>query len=375
MGIPDHVINLETLKTPYPYTKDGKRRWEAFTDWPDPWVMIGAIALVTTRLHFVTTVYLPAMRDPYSAAKSIGTAAYLAGGRLELGIGVGWCEEEFTLMGQRFDRRGKRTDEMLDLMKALWEPGWTEFEGEFYSAPRLEMEPTPPHIPIYVGGLSDIALRRAARNDGWIGDLITTDRAIERVGRLRELRVENGIVDGRFHRSDAADRRIHPRALRACRGERHHRHHHYAVDVLHRPAGFACREDRRHAQVPQGPGARLTDSEHAILPRMAFTVVLTPRKFGTRPYSRRIRRASRQTTRGIIAADAGADLRHNRFGAVVGRLAVAQPPLVERIDAIVGCVNGAQHIFAVGGPGQCRGVVLRSASHLASRLALLPTAR
>src|SRR6188472_3959687 len=55
MGIPDHVINLETLKTPYPYTKDGKRRWEAFTEWPDPWVMIGAIALVTTRLHFVTT--------------------------------------------------------------------------------------------------------------------------------------------------------------------------------------------------------------------------------------------------------------------------------------------------------------------------------
>jgi probable F420-dependent oxidoreductase len=193
MGIPDHVINLEKLKTPYPYTKDGKRRWEAFTDWPDPWVMIGAIALVTTRLHFVTTVYLPAMRDPYSAAKSIGTAAYLAEGRLELGIGVGWCEEEFTLMGQRFDRRGRRTDEMLDLMKALWKPGWTEFEGEFYSAPRLEMEPTPPHIPVYVGGLSDIALRRAARHDGWIGDLITTDRAIERVDRLRELRAENGL--------------------------------------------------------------------------------------------------------------------------------------------------------------------------------------
>ncbi len=114
MGIPDHVVNLETLKTPYPYTKDGKRRWEAFTDWPDPWVMIGALALVTTRLKFVTTVYLPAMRDPYSAAKAIGTAAYLAGGRLELGIGVGWCEEEFELLGQQFARRGKRTDEMLE---------------------------------------------------------------------------------------------------------------------------------------------------------------------------------------------------------------------------------------------------------------------
>ena len=193
MAVPDHVVNLETLATPYPYTPDGKRRWEAFTDWPDPWVLIGAIALATKRLRFVTTVYLPAMRDPYSAAKAIGTAAYLAGGRLELGIGVGWCREEFELLGQRFDRRGKRTDEILALMKALWAPGWTEFDGEFYTTPRLEMEPTPPRIPIYVGGLSEVALRRAARHDGWIGDLISTDQALERVARLRELRAENGL--------------------------------------------------------------------------------------------------------------------------------------------------------------------------------------
>ena len=197
MAIPDHVINLETLATPYPYTKDGKRRWEAFTDWPDPWVMIGAVALVTSSLKFVTTVYLPGMRDPYSAAKSIGTAAVLASGRLELGIGVGWCREEFELLGQQFERRGKRTDEMLELMKALWSPGWTEFAGEFYTAPRLEMEPTPPPIPVYVGGLSDIALTRAARHDGWIGDLITTDQALERVAKVRELRAENGLsMDG-----------------------------------------------------------------------------------------------------------------------------------------------------------------------------------
>ena len=194
IAIPDHVVNLETLATPYPYTKDGKRRWEAFTDWPDPWVMIGALALVTSRVRFVTTVYIPAMREPYTAAKAIGTAATLAGGRLELGVGVGWCEEEFTLLGQRFDRRGKRTDEMLDLMKALWQHGWVEFDGEFYQTPRLEMEPTPPRIPIYVGGLSDIALRRAARHDGWIGDLITTDAAIERVDKLRVLRAEKGLT-------------------------------------------------------------------------------------------------------------------------------------------------------------------------------------
>lgn len=194
IGVPDHVINLETLATPYPYTKDGQRRWQPFTDWPDPWVLIGALAQVTTRLRFVTTVYVPAMRNPYSAAKAIGTAACLAGGRVELGIGVGWCREEFALMGQPFADRGKRTDEMLDLMRALWEPGWTEFAGAFYQTPRLEMQPTPPRIPVYVGGLSEIALRRAARHDGWIGDLIKTDRAIDAAGRLRALRAQNGMT-------------------------------------------------------------------------------------------------------------------------------------------------------------------------------------
>ncbi|MBX9980835.1 MAG: TIGR03619 family F420-dependent LLM class oxidoreductase, partial [Mycobacterium gordonae] len=198
LGIPDHVVNLETLQTPYPYTKDGQRRWQPFTDWPDPWVLVGALAQVTTRLKFVTTVYIPAMRNPYSAAKAIGTAALLASGRIELGIGVGWCREEFELMGEQFAARGKRTEEMIDLMRELWSPGWTEFDGSFYQAPRLEMQPTPPPIPVYVGGLSDIALRRAARYDGWIGDLIKTDHAIEAVGRLRELRAENGLSMDNF---------------------------------------------------------------------------------------------------------------------------------------------------------------------------------
>jgi probable F420-dependent oxidoreductase len=197
MAIPDHVVNLETLATPYPYTDDGERRWQPFTEWPDPWVLVGALAQVTSRLKFVTTVYIPAMRDPYSAAKAIGTAACLSGGRVELGIGVGWCEEEFDLLGQSFAKRGKRTDEMVRLMKALWEPGWTEFEGEFYSTPRLEMTPSPPRIPVYAGGLSDIALRRAAGLDGWIGDLISLEQAIERLDKVRALRAGKGLtMDG-----------------------------------------------------------------------------------------------------------------------------------------------------------------------------------
>jgi len=194
MAIPDHVVNLETLTTPYPYTADGARRWQPFTDWLDPWVLVGAMSQATTRLKFVSTVYIPAMRDPYSAAKAVGTAACLSGGRVELGVGVGWCAEEFELLGQQFARRGSRTDEMLKLMKALWQPGWTEFDGEFYRTPRLEMTPSPPRIPIYVGGLSDIALRRAARNDGWIGDLIGLDQAAASVNRIREIRAQRGLT-------------------------------------------------------------------------------------------------------------------------------------------------------------------------------------
>lgn len=197
VAIPDHVVNLETLATPYPYTPDGERRWQPFTDWLDPWVLVGALAQVTTRLKFVTTVYIPAMRDPYSAAKAIGTAAVLSGGRVELGIGVGWCEEEFDLLGQPFARRGKRTDEMLQLMKALWQPGWTEFDGEFYQTPRLEMTPTPPPIPVYGGGLSDIALRRAARNDGWMHGGGTEDLD-ELLAKLNRYRQEEGTADKEF---------------------------------------------------------------------------------------------------------------------------------------------------------------------------------
>lgn len=198
VGIPDHVVNFAELNTRYPYTADGERRWPPFTDWPDPWVLIGALAQITSRVRFVTTVYVAALRDPYSAAKAIGTAAVLAGGRLDLGLGVGWCEEEFALMQQPFAGRGKRTEEAVQLMRDLWAPGWTEREGEHYRTPRVEMTPNPPPIPVLFGGLTDRALRRAARYDGWVGDLMTTDQAIESVARLREYRRAIGRDTGEF---------------------------------------------------------------------------------------------------------------------------------------------------------------------------------
>ncbi|WP_232678866.1 TIGR03619 family F420-dependent LLM class oxidoreductase [Nocardioides sp. R-C-SC26] len=193
LSVPDHVVDLETLETPYPYTEDGSRRWEVGADWPDPWVLIGALAAVTTRVRFFTSVYVAAMRNPFQVAKTVGTAAVLSGDRVSLGVGIGWCREEFELLGADFRTRGRRTDEAIALMRALWEPGWTEFEGEFYSAPRLQMNPTPSaRIPIYIGGLSDIAFRRAARHDGWVGDIYPLAETIAHSRRLHELREEAG---------------------------------------------------------------------------------------------------------------------------------------------------------------------------------------
>lgn len=193
MAVPDHVVDLETLETPYPYTADGARRWDRDAAWPDPWVLIGSLAAVTTRLRFFTSVYVPAIRNPFQVAKSVGTAAVLSGDRVALGVGIGWCREEFDLLEQDFRTRGRRTDEALRLMAALWQPGWTEFEGEFYSAPRMVMEPTPSaRIPVYVGGLSEIAFRRAARHDGWVGDLYTIEEAARHAATLARMREEAG---------------------------------------------------------------------------------------------------------------------------------------------------------------------------------------
>jgi probable F420-dependent oxidoreductase len=196
LAMPDHVVDLETLRTPYPYTPDGARRWGFEAEWPDPWVLAGALSTVTSTLRFFTSVYVPAARNPFQVAKSVGTAAVLSGNRVALGVGIGWCEEEFQLLEQSFRTRGRRTDEGLALVKELWKPGWTEFSGDFYDAPRLVMEPTPTApIPIYVGGLSEVAFARAARHDGWVGDMYRTDEAIGWAQRLAEVRRDQGVTD------------------------------------------------------------------------------------------------------------------------------------------------------------------------------------
>ena len=128
----DHVVYPETLDTPYPYTADGSRRYDETTEFPDPWIVTGALSAVTTRLRFTTNVFVLPMRNPFLAAKQIATAAAMSEGRVTLTIGVGWSNIEFELVGQAFARRGARADEMLEVMQKLWSGETIDHEGEFY---------------------------------------------------------------------------------------------------------------------------------------------------------------------------------------------------------------------------------------------------
>lgn len=200
VAVSDHVVYPATLGSEYPYTADGTPLFSPDEDWPDPWVAIGAMAAVTSTLRFVTNVYVLPLRNPFVVAKAVGTAAYMSGGRVDLGIGAGWMAEEFALLEQPFARRGKRMDEMVDVMRKLWGGGMVEHHGEFYDFDPVEMRPAPEtQVPIYVGGHSDLAFRRAARiGDGWLGIHYAPNELIDHCTTLQHAREDAGTADRPF---------------------------------------------------------------------------------------------------------------------------------------------------------------------------------
>jgi probable F420-dependent oxidoreductase len=200
LTLSDHTVNPETLTVPYPYTADGSRRWPEFTDWPDQIVTWAACATVTKRLRFTANAFVLPARNPFLVAKAVSTAAILSNNRIVLTIGVGWSKDEFELLGQDFHTRGKRTDEMVEVMKLLWTGKYVEYHGKYYDFGRIEMNPPPSApIPIWVGGISDAALRRCARYaDGWLSDLQTSAEIAECIGKIRQYRQEYGRTPNDF---------------------------------------------------------------------------------------------------------------------------------------------------------------------------------
>ncbi len=171
---PDHIIQPTRIESPYPYSVGGGfgGGTRSVGEWPEQITTLAFLAGVTQRLRLVTSVMIVPYRNPILTAKMLATVDVLSKGRLTVGVGVGWMEEEFEVLGSPpFAKRGAVTDEYLLAFKELWCSDNPTFEGEFCRFSDLTFLPKPeqkPHPPIWVGGQSRQAIRRAAQlGDAW----------------------------------------------------------------------------------------------------------------------------------------------------------------------------------------------------------------
>jgi len=184
----------EEISVPYPYTPDGTRFWPLDLPVLDPWVAITAMAMATERIRFVPSVLPRAGRQPLLEAKSLCSVAAVSGDRVALGVGLAWMPEEFRWLGMEKKTRGARQNEAIQILRLLMGGGMVEFHGEHFDFDRLTMAPVPKKpVPIYVGGTTRPALRRAARfGDGWISVIHAMDEVAGVIAELDELRRECG---------------------------------------------------------------------------------------------------------------------------------------------------------------------------------------
>ena len=167
----EHVIIPLDYASRYPYNASGKIGLTPESNFADPLITLAHVAGQTTTLRLGTGINLLPQSNPLLMAKQVASLDHLSGGRLLLGLGVGWLEEEFRAMGAEFSGRGSRFDDYLAAMKKVWSGEVVEHESEHLSWSGFKSYPLPaqrPHPPIIVGGHSPAALRRAARlGDGW----------------------------------------------------------------------------------------------------------------------------------------------------------------------------------------------------------------
>ena len=192
----EHVVLFDEYASSYPYSEDGRIPAPPGTGLLEPLVSLSFLAAHTTTVRLGTAMLLLPQRNPVYTAKEVSTLDWLSHGRVDLGVGVGWLEEEFNAVNVPWPQRGRRTDEYLEVLRTLWCDQSSAYEGEFYSLDPCAMFPKPvqePHPPIHIGGESDAALRRAARvAQGWHTFNRTPDQLAEPLGKLDRLLADQG---------------------------------------------------------------------------------------------------------------------------------------------------------------------------------------
>ena len=196
----EHVVLFTEYESRDPYADDGRVPAPPGSGLLDPMVTLTYLAARTETVRLGTAMLLLPQRNPVYVAKEVATLDWLSGGRVDLGVGVGWLKEEFDALNTPWPRRGKRTDEYLEVLHTLWTDDVSSFAGETYQLPPCEMFPKPvqnPQPPIHIGGETPAALRRVARHgQGWhtfnrspaqlAEGLAELDAHLEAAGRRRE---------------------------------------------------------------------------------------------------------------------------------------------------------------------------------------------
>jgi probable F420-dependent oxidoreductase len=184
----EHVVMVDRPQSVYPYAADGCIAVAADADWLDPLAVLAYLAAVTSTIGLATGVLLLPEHNPVVAAKHAASVDTLSGGRLTLGVGIGWSADEFAALGLEFSGRGARTIEYIDALRALWGTDPSSYAGAYVHFDGVRCFPKPVHgkIPVVLGGNGDRALDRvAAYGDGWYGFNVTPDALADRLAFLR----------------------------------------------------------------------------------------------------------------------------------------------------------------------------------------------
>ena len=166
----EHILYPEGYQSEYPYDASGKMPGSGDNPIPDPLIWLSYVAASTTTLRLATGISLLPERHPITYAKEVATLDSMSGGRVELGIGIGWLKEEFEALGVPWARRAARTEEYMEVMRRLWDSDGASFDGEFVSFENISSNPKPAagRVPIHIGGHSVAAAERAGRvGDGF----------------------------------------------------------------------------------------------------------------------------------------------------------------------------------------------------------------
>jgi probable F420-dependent oxidoreductase len=167
----EHVVLFEEYASRYPYAEDGRIPAPPGSGLVDPLITLTYLGARTSTVRLGTAMLLLPQRNPVYVAKEVSSLDLLSGGRVDLGVGVGWLKEEFAALNVPWEHRGRRTDEYLEVLRTLWVDNPSSFHGETYDLADCEMFPKPvqqPHPPIHIGGETAAAMRRVARlGQGW----------------------------------------------------------------------------------------------------------------------------------------------------------------------------------------------------------------